>query len=68
MQILGVGGIETAEDALEYIMAGASAVQIGTALYSKGRGVFREVSDGILEFMEKEGYEKVSDMVGAAIR
>ena len=67
MQIIGVGGIETAEDAIEYIMSGASAVQIGTALYSQGRNVFKSVSRGISSFMEAEGFENISEMVGAAI-
>ncbi len=67
MNIIGVGGIENSEDALEYIMAGASALQIGTALYNQGRAVFRNVASGILDFMEKEGYTKISEMVGAAL-
>lgn len=66
--VIGVGGIETAEDAIEYIMAGASAVQVGTALYSRGRGVFGEISTGIDDFMEKEGFGTIEDMVGVAIR
>lgn len=66
-KIIGVGGIETAQDALEYIMAGASALQIGTALYNHGRGVFKEVSTGIEEFMKKEGYDSIPEMVGLAV-
>lgn len=65
--VVGVGGIESAEDAIEYIMAGASAVQIGTALIRHGRGVFRDISRGMLEFMEKEGFDTISDMKGAAV-
>lgn len=67
MSIIGVGGIENSEDALEYIMAGASALQIGTALYNQGRSVFRKVASGILDFMNREGYNSISEMVGAAI-
>lgn len=67
MNVIGVGGIENANDAIEYIMAGASAVQVGTAVYSHGRKVFSEISTGIEEFMEKEGFGSVSEMVGAAI-
>lgn len=67
MNIIGVGGIETAEDALEYIMAGSALVQVGTALYQHGRGIFREISAGILDFMEKEGYDSISEMVGLAV-
>ncbi len=67
MEIIGVGGIENAEDALEYIMAGASAVQVGTAIYEHGRGIFREISEGMQSFMQKEGYSSISEMVGLAV-
>ncbi len=67
MEIIGVGGIENAEDALEYIMAGASAVQVGTALYNHGRGIFAKISAGMKDFMKKEGYGSISEMVGLAI-
>lgn len=67
LNIIGVGGIETGEDSLEYIMAGASAVQIGTALYTHGRDIFSGISREISSFMEKEGYNSISEMVGAAI-
>ena len=64
--IIGVGGIETWRDAVEYIMAGASAVQIGSAVSSRGLGVFAEVRNGMAVFMEREGISSVQDMVGAA--
>lgn len=67
-EIMGVGGIESAIDAVEYIMAGASAVQIGTALYKFGRKIFKDLSRDIDTFMEKEGYGKIEDMIGLAIR
>ena len=67
MNIIGVGGIESPEDAIEYIMAGASVLQIGTGVYTRGRGIFREVSRGLESFMNNEGYQNVSEMVGAAI-
>ena len=66
-QIVGVGGIETAEDAVEYIMAGASALQVGTVIHKKGIGVFKELSRGLEEFMNHEGYETVSAMTGVAL-
>ena len=64
--IVGVGGIETGRDALEYIMAGARAVQIGTALATRGMAVFEEVSAEIAEFMEERGVKSLSSIVGAA--
>ncbi|MGP6219794.1 dihydroorotate dehydrogenase [Caldiplasma sukawensis] len=67
MEVIGVGGITTWEDAVEYIMAGASAFQVGTAIWRKGREVFREINDGITGFMNKEGYHSIKDMVGVAM-
>lgn len=67
MDVIGVGGITTWEDAVEYIMAGASAFQIGTALWKVRRKVFREINDGISKFMIKEGYHSLKDMIGVAI-
>lgn len=64
--IIGVGGIETGRDAVEYLMAGASAIQIGTALASRGLTVFASVCREMSEFMDRHGYAKISDLVGAA--
>lgn len=64
--IVGVGGVATANDALEYIMAGATAVQIGTAVWTRGTKVFGEVAEGIAGFMEENGHRSVVDMVGVA--
>ncbi len=68
IQIIGVGGIETYEDALEYIMAGANAFQIGTALMKYGRGIFDQVTRGILEFMKENNISDISKLVGSAVR
>ena len=64
--IIGVGGVSTPRDALEYIMAGACAVQIGTAIRSHGTGVFSEICTGLTDFMKENGYTNVSEMVGRA--
>jgi len=64
--IVGVGGVASGRDALEYIMAGASAVQIGTGVWMDGPEVFGRVSRDLLKFMEANGYETVRDMVGVA--
>ena len=64
--VVGVGGISCGRDALEYIMAGASAVQVGTAVWTRGPGVFRQICDEVSGFMDEHGYAKVGDMVGAA--
>jgi dihydroorotate dehydrogenase (NAD+) catalytic subunit len=64
--VVGVGGIESSEDALEYIMAGASAVQVGTAVWRHGPEVFRRISDGIFRFMDENGFGRIRDIVGVA--
>lgn len=64
--IVGIGGVTTGEDAVEMIMAGAVAVQIGTAIYYRGIDVFRKVSDEIKLFMEENGYSTIKEMVGVA--
>lgn len=67
-EIIGVGGIETAEDAMEYIMAGASCVELGTVLYSRGRDVFREISMEMEKIMISEKIDSIGEIIGAAIQ
>jgi len=64
--IVGVGGISSGRDALEYVMAGATAVQIGTAVWTEGLEVFSKTCREMMQFMEENGYESVSDVVGVA--
>jgi dihydroorotate dehydrogenase (NAD+) catalytic subunit len=64
--IIGVGGIEDWKGAVQMIMAGASAVQIGSAITSKGLDVFREVTTGIRRFLEKNGYGSIREIVPMA--
>jgi dihydroorotate dehydrogenase (NAD+) catalytic subunit len=63
--IVGIGGIATASDALEFIMAGASAVQVGTANFTNPRAPL-EVLEGIEAFMAKEGVKDIAELIGAA--
>jgi dihydroorotate dehydrogenase (NAD+) catalytic subunit len=65
--LIGSGGIMTAEDALEFIMAGASAVQVGTANLINPRAPI-EVIEGIKAYLEKEQIEDIKDLVGVARR
>jgi len=64
--IIGCGGVSDWEDAVEFILAGASAVQIGSAIGEKWTGVFSEINDGISKYMEKKGFSKIKEMVGIA--
>ncbi|MEF2766511.1 MAG: dihydroorotate dehydrogenase [Dorea phocaeensis] len=61
--IIGMGGIASAEDAIEMILAGASAVSVGTANFHNP-AVTMEIVDGIEAYMKKHGFETVADMVG----
>jgi len=64
--VIGVGGVTTGEDAIEYFMAGASAVQIGSGVYYRGPEVFKEVCKEINIWMDKHGYKKITEFIGAA--
>jgi dihydroorotate dehydrogenase (NAD+) catalytic subunit len=63
--VIGLGGIAAASDALEFLMAGASAVQVGSATYRNPRAAL-DILEGIERFMEKEGIKKLADIIGAA--
>jgi dihydroorotate dehydrogenase (NAD+) catalytic subunit len=64
--VIGCGGITTADDALEFIMAGASAIQVGTANFSNPRAPL-DVLEGIEQFMKKEGVKDIAELIGAGL-
>jgi dihydroorotate dehydrogenase (NAD+) catalytic subunit len=64
--IIGVGGIINCNDALEYIMAGASAIQIGSGVYYRGIDIFKKICKEIKDWMKKNSYNKIFDLIGAA--
>ena len=66
--LIGVGGIMTAEDVLQYLMAGASAVQMGTVLYTQGVEVFTVICQRLREWMELHGYGSIGDLVGRSLK
>ncbi len=61
--VLGMGGIATAEDALEFIMAGATMVAVGTANFNTPTAS-SDVADGIAKFMEKNNISDIKDIIG----
>jgi len=65
--VVGCGGIMTASDAIEFLMAGASAVQVGTATLANPRAAL-DVLEGIEAFMKKEGFNNLTEIIGAARR
>jgi dihydroorotate dehydrogenase (NAD+) catalytic subunit len=66
--IIGCGGITTWQDAVEFFLAGASAVQIGTAVALENLGVFQIINRGIKKYLKKKKYGSVQEVVGVAHR
>ncbi|MDF1533802.1 MAG: dihydroorotate dehydrogenase [Methanosarcinaceae archaeon] len=63
--IIGVGGVSKWQDAIEMMMAGASAVQVGSAVFD-GIGVFGSIADGIDNYLDKNGHVTIEDIIGLA--
>jgi dihydroorotate dehydrogenase (NAD+) catalytic subunit len=64
--VIGCGGVNCWQDAVEFIQAGASAVQIGTAVAFNGLGVFGLVAQGIKRYLERKQLKNVKELVGFA--
>ena len=64
--VIGCGGVNDWQDAVEFILAGASAIQIGTAVAFKGIEVFGAVAQGIDRYLERKGYKNVKEIIGLA--
>lgn len=64
--LIGIGGISNTNDALEFLMAGASAIQVGTINFVNPRtGI--EILEGLEAFMQREGVVEISELIGAAL-
>ncbi len=66
--IVGVGGIMEGRDVIEYMMAGAKAVQIGSAIYYKGVKIFKDICNELKNWLEEHGYKNINDIIGLALR
>ena len=64
--IIGSGGITTGEDAVEFLLAGASALEVGTAVMTNGFEVYGEINDGIAAYLDENGFKTVKEVVGLA--
>ncbi|MCU4802183.1 quinone-dependent dihydroorotate dehydrogenase [Halobacteria archaeon HArc-gm2] len=62
--VVGVGGVSTAEGAYRKIRAGASVVELYTGLVYQGPSIAREINEGLLELLERDGFDSVEDAVG----
>lgn len=66
LPIIGMGGITNADDAIEFILAGASAVSVGTANFTNPKATI-EIVDGICYYMEENGIDDINDLVGSVL-
>ena len=66
LPILAMGGVYETKDAIEFFLAGATAVAVGTATFSNP-SVVAEVYDGVVAYCERHGFAAVSDLTGALV-
>jgi dihydropyrimidine dehydrogenase (NAD+) subunit PreA len=66
--ISGIGGIGTWQDAVEYFLVGASTVQVCSAVMRAGYRIVEDLSEGLLDYMEKMGFREINDFVGLALK
>ena len=64
--VIGCGGISTGEDAVEFLMAGASAVQVGTATFTNPRALL-DVLEGLERWLIENGVSDVHEIIGCAL-
>ena len=65
--ISGMGGIEDWQNAVEYLMVGAGTLQVCTAVMWHGYGIIKQLTEGLLKFMQDKNYSSLNDIVGKAI-
>jgi dihydroorotate dehydrogenase (NAD+) catalytic subunit len=64
--IIGCGGISTWKDAIEYLLAGSTALEIGTAVMTRGIDVFQEINDGISQYLIEHKFTGIKEIIGLA--
>jgi dihydroorotate dehydrogenase len=64
MPLIGVGGITDADDAWERIRAGASLIQLYSAMVYEGPGIARRIAAGLAERLERAGFDNIAEAVG----
>jgi dihydroorotate dehydrogenase (NAD+) catalytic subunit len=65
--VIGMGGIMTGDDAVEFLLAGASAVAVGTAIFADPYAPLKVIK-GIEDYLEKQNCKSVSEIIGAMVR
>jgi dihydroorotate dehydrogenase (NAD+) catalytic subunit len=68
LPIIGLGGVTTGEDAIEFLLAGASLIGIGTAVSDRGVNVFRQVCEEMTAWCDGEGVKDIAELVGGMHR
>jgi dihydroorotate dehydrogenase (NAD+) catalytic subunit len=66
--VIGCGGVSSGLDAVEYLLAGASAVEVGTAIMTHGLNVFEDIAKGVESYLREHGFNSVMEVVGLAHR
>jgi len=66
LPISGIGGIETWEDAVEFILMGSTTLQVTTAVMQYGYRIVEDMKNGLMHYMEEQGVEHLSELVGLA--
>ena len=66
--LISVGGIDSAEEAYKRIKAGASLVQVYSMLVYRGPALIKEINEGIIELLKKDGYNHISEAIGADLK
>ena len=64
--VIGCGGVSSWQDVIEYMIAGASAVQIGSILGSSGPKIFNHITKDLKKYVEKKGLRNISELIGIA--
>lgn len=66
LPIIGTGGVTAAEDAIQMLLAGASLVSLGTAVYSEGMEVFQKINRGMEKYLKERNYSSLTEIIGRA--
>ena len=65
--VIGLGGISTWQDAVEFILAGADAIQVGTSIFANPN-CLKEIIQGLYNWMERKGYSSISEFKGKMLK
>ena len=66
--VIGIGGIVTAKDVIEFFMAGASLVEVCTIIMYRGQGYYAKLAKGVAEWLDAHGYESIEDVKGLYLK